>query len=246
MPRILWVASGENIRELGGYPVAGGGQTCAHRFLRSGHTSDLTPRDLRYLRRYGVGSVLDLRSAAEVRSHPDPYAQMRGVAYRNVSFYDYDLHDPALATGEMDEDTLAGFLTSGYLDMLATTEAVREIFAFLAEGARRGSCVLFHCTAGMDRTGVTSMLVLALAGVDRAHIVADYAYSYEDPAEVDGWVFAGKGPSADIDPHIYEAATQVMAAVYDRVCEVYGDVPSYLRSCGVPDADLAAVRAHLL
>ncbi len=218
MPRILWVASGENIRELGGYPVAGGGQTCAHRFLRSGHTSDLTPRDLRYLRRYGVGSVLD----------------------------DYDLHDPALATGEMDEDTLAGFLTSGYLDMLATTEAVREIFAFLAEGARRGSCVLFHCTAGMDRTGVTSMLVLALAGVDRAHIVADYAYSYEDPAEVDGWVFAGKGPSADIDPHIYEAATQVMAAVYDRVCEVYGDVPSYLRSCGVPDADLAAVRAHLL
>jgi len=44
-----------------------------------------------------------------------------------------------------------------YLDMLANREAVRRMFAFMASVSEDG-CVLFHCSAGMDRTGVTAML----------------------------------------------------------------------------------------
>ena len=244
MPHVLHVASGENVRELGGYPVDGG-ETRYHRFLRSGFTSDLTPRDLRYLERYGVRMVLDLRSAAEVRAHPDPFAQRPDVRYCNVSFYEFNLHDPSLEALAGDDETLVGFLTSSYLDMLATSEAVRLMFAFLAT-AQEDECVLFHCTAGMDRTGVLAMLVLALAGVDRTHIIADYAYSYATTEEVDSWIFDGSTPSAGVDPSLYDAAMQVMATVYDRLRSVYGDVATYLRSCGVTEEELDAVRAHLL
>lgn len=241
VPRILHVSSGENVRELGGYPLPSGEMTPTHRFIRSGYTSGLTARDLRYLRRYGVRRVLDLRSAHEVRTAPDPFAKL-GRDYLNVSLYGRDLHDPALALPVSDDATITEFLTSGYLDMLANRGAVRECIAFLAAAPSR-TCTLFHCTAGMDRTGVISMLLLAAAGADRAHIIADYAYSYADPAEVDGWVFGGLASASGTDPSLYEAALTVMAAVYDRLCSVYGDVPSYLRVCGVTGDELAALWA---
>ena len=38
---------------------------------------------------------------------------------------------------------------------------------------------MFHCTAGKDRTGVLSAIVLSLLGVDEPTVVADYALSGE-------------------------------------------------------------------
>lgn len=63
-----------NVRELGGYPVEEGGQTAYHRFLRADDISELSESDIQFLLRYGVTSVLDLRSDGEVCRKPDVLA----------------------------------------------------------------------------------------------------------------------------------------------------------------------------
>lgn len=292
-PHTVAVPSGDNVRELGGFPLREGGCTRAHRFVRSGTTSTLTRRDLFRLRRYGIKRVLDLRGEGELRVSPDPFARRRDVVYLNVPMYNFDLHDPKLVQ-KVDEDTgLEDYLISGYLDMLANRPALAQIFSFFAQ-ATPTECVLFHCTAGMDRTGVISMLVLALAGVDRSHLIADYTYSYADEAVVNRLIFdahahrscsgcdgmnrqgdaEGSGDTgcsdssnkhrdeyASSDDSVVQGlnveedvlyqemlriAPRVMGTVYDRLCAVYEDVPSYLQLCGVSATELDAVRAHLM
>lgn len=232
------LAVGDNVRELGGYATPAG-TTQAHRFLRSGDTDMLSDRDLAFFKNYGVRRVLDLRSASERRVAPDDLARQDWVTYRSVELYDFDLHDPNLDR----EGEPRGFLASSYLTMLANHRAVREMFGFFAE-AQPNECVLFHCAAGMDRTGVTSMLLLGLAGVDREHILADYTYSYGTPSEVNGMVFEGK--DATHTRNDLAEALNTMGQVYDRVRRSYGSVPGYLTACGIPLDTLEAVRKHLV
>lgn len=231
---------GYNVRELGGYPTPHG-STQAHRFLRSGDTDMLSQRDLAFFKDYGVRRVLDLRSASECKVAPDDFARQSWVTYRNIELYDFDLHDPTLDHGGEPR----GFLAASYLTMLANHKAVREMFAFFAE-AQPNECVLFHCAAGMDRTGVTSMLLLGLAGVDKKRIMADYAYSYGAPSEVDPIALDGRPASAARSRNDICAALDTMGEVYDRVCAGYGSVHGYLLACDIPEEHIRAVRVHLL
>lgn len=229
---------GYNVRELAGYETAHG-TTRPHRFLRSGDTDMLSERDVAFFRQYGVRRVVDLRSASECRIAPDDLAKQPWVEYRNVELFSYDLHDPAFDRGGEPR----GFLASSYLTMLANHDAVRDIFSFFAE-AGRDECILYHCAAGMDRTGVTSMLVLGLAGVDRQHIIADYVYSYGTPAEVNGLVFEGR-PAKHAHNDL-AGAQDTMAQVYDRLVAGYGSVRGYLTACGVTQRQLSTVSDHLV
>lgn len=228
---------GYNVRELGGYPTPRGA-TLTHRFLRSGDTDDLSERDLLYLRNYGVRRVVDLRSKSERAIAPDDLANQDWVTYRNVPLYDFDLHDPSLDIDAGNDN----FLASSYLQILANRPAVREVFSFFAEAAP-SECVLYHCAVGMDRTGVTSMLLLGLAGVDRGRIIADYVYSYGEPGEVNEAVFNHHVPVGARND--LAGAIQTMATVYDRLTSAYGSVHGYLTACGLTQRQLAAVRAHL-
>lgn len=228
---------GYNVRELAGYGTPYG-KTQPHRFIRSGDTDMLSDRDIAFFKGYGVRRVLDLRSASECRIAADDLARKPWIAYKNVELFSYDLHDPSLDRGGEPR----GFLASSYLTMLANQEAVRDMFGFFAE-AGPNECVLYHCAAGMDRTGVTSLLLLGLAGVDRQHIIADYCYSYGTPEEVNGIVFWGKRTHTSND---IRGAMDTMGQVYDRVTSAYGSVRGYLTACGVTQRQLAAVRNHLV
>ncbi|MGN0287376.1 MAG: tyrosine-protein phosphatase [Atopobiaceae bacterium] len=234
------LSSCENCRDLGGYPTPNG-MTQFGRFLRSGNTGGISAGDLEQLRNMNLQRVVDLRSTSEVEEHPDALTYLRGIRYLNAPLHDTNLHDPQLAPVNSD-DELMDFLANGYLKMLGNHRAIRRIFRFFSH-AQKGSCVLFHCAAGMDRTGVVSMLLLGLAQVDRQVIVADYGYSF--------------GPSADVQRVALGADTtgvdeslvtlcQLMGTVYDRVVQAYGSVEDYLLECGCSRPALERVRRHLV
>ena len=234
--RKLDVESGYNVRELGGYAVDAG-ETAWRRALRSGGIDMLSPEDQRRLREYGVRAVLDLRGASETRFAPDKLSAMGEVRYLNVPFYDFDLSDPKLER----PDDAGGYLTLGYFTMLANHEAVREIFSFVAD-CEPGDCVLFHCAAGMDRTGMCAMLLLGIVGANRERIVADYCYSFGSVEEVDSYVY-GNGPVPSNELLIRR---ETIEAVYDRLLEAYGSFETYLLRCGVSMEQIKRVRTHLL
>lgn len=180
-----------NLRELAGYS-AEGGLTLPHRFLRSGALDTATAADCDFLKSYGVTRVVDLRGEAEVARGDGPLAEDPDISWINVPLFDYNMSDPCL----MPRTGAAGYLAESYCTILANKPAVKEIFEFFAE-AGADDCVLFHCAAGMDRTGVTSMLLLGLCGVDRDHIICDYSYSFGGAREVDKAVMSGKPPRED-------------------------------------------------
>lgn len=238
--RVLDVPTGENVRELGGYQ-AKGGVTRFRRYLRSGDTGYLSEKDLRLFERMGVTHVLDLRGDFEKPAQTCAFAQRAGITWLNVPLFGYDVSDPKLQRDEGDD--YSDYLVDSYLTMLANHDAVRQIVTFLAD-VPEGECALFHCAAGMDRTGVTAMLLLGLVGVDRTQIIADYTYSFGSVAEVD---------RAVVDPDYVDegwnsiaARRDTMAAVYDRLIEAYGSVEDYLLVCGVSAETLALLKARLV
>ncbi len=234
---------GDNCRELGGYPLpASPGRTSSastlrRRFLRSGSTSTLSRKELHYLREYGVTRVIDLRSVPECTSSPDVFASRPGITYVNVPLFGINMHDPRL---RLPGDT-RDYLATGYLRMLDNHDAVRQVFSAFAEATPK-ECVLFHCAAGMDRTGITSMLLLGLCGVDRTSIVADYTYSFASREEVDAYIYQGVSPSFTT----VDVLAKLMGRVFDGLIESYGSAEAYLLACGVSQAQLTCVRKHLV
>lgn len=232
--RRLELSTGFNVRELGGYMVEHGATTY-RRFVRSGGLDMLSQQDQRRLYDYGVRLVLDLRGDHEVALAPDKFVKRPDVRLLHVSLYDVDLSDPVLEQVRDHE-----FRTLGYLTMLANHEAVRRIFSFFAT-AGPNECVLFHCAAGMDRTGITAALLLGLAGASKERVVADYCYSFASEAEVDGVVFGGREPKR----RELVLRLDAIQTVLTRLEEGYGTVRGYLHACGVTNEELESIKAHL-
>ena len=108
--------------------------------------------------------------------------------------------------------------------------------------AERGG-VLFHCGGGRDRTGLISLLLLALVGVMPEDIVLDYELSNARLPPF--WAARGW---EDQRPAIEEALKRKNTSARALLLDILGslDVEDYLRSGGLGDDDLAAVRARLL
>lgn len=231
-----------NVRELGGYPTANGGVTRFGRFLRADDLGRLSSFDVRYLRDYGVSAVVDLRDPSEVENMPDvPLGA--GVAYANTPLLAFNAAQKAELEQQYQDGV--GFSMFGiYRNILENYEGVRDCMRFIATAPE--GCVLFHCAAGKDRTGILAMLLLILAGVDRYDVVADYVQSWpnlmRDEAFRADWRSSARTAFRDgmlSDPAFVEFA-------YDTMEDEYGGVESYLLGCGVPDEDVASVRQRLI
>lgn len=229
-----------NVRELGGYPVAGGGCTRFRRFLRGDSMSVLTPADERLLYDYGVRMVIDLRGEAEVAAMPD-CAIGSDVVHAWVPLLEYNAADLSelrarFGTGDIGLDGI-------YWLILKNFDAVGRVFHLIA-GAPEG-CVLFHCSVGKDRTGILALLLLGLAGVDKWDVVANYVQSFPNLMRDDFYeedyrdsVRYGQEGSLVSDPESIEFA-------WDTISRAFGDVRGYLEACGVTEAELDAIRARL-
>ncbi|EPE35422.1 (Phosphotyrosine protein) phosphatases II [Glarea lozoyensis ATCC 20868] len=139
--------------------------------FRSGTLSHLPPPVLKdFTTQYNISTIFDLRSPSEVASSPDP--AIEGVEIIVVS-------EPT--TNEGREIRVEDFIRNDgvdawvaiYLDIMRNTHAVafRTFFAHLL--TCKGN-ILFHCTAGKDRTGVLSALIFMLVDATREEISLDY------------------------------------------------------------------------
>lgn len=233
-----------NVRDLGGYETPHG-VTQLHRFVRAGGTRGLTQQDLVRFQEYGVSRVLDLRGVVESPSLTCRFYRQDWVTWHNVPLYDVDISSPSIApTHNVDN-----FLVSSYLSMLGSKRALQEVFEFF-RGVGPSDCVLFHCAAGMDRTGMIAMLLLGLADVQREQILADYVYSFGSVEEVET-ALATYGnvrnePIDDFRSFILYTRIEAITMVYDLLVHEYGSIRAFLESCNIDAATLEAVRSHLL
>jgi protein-tyrosine phosphatase len=171
--RLLPLKGGRNFRDLGGYRAAGGRQVRWGKLYRSGVMAGLTLEDMTYLRSLGLTVICDLRSPQERASEPNPFIKAGGV---EVVAVDYKMPGGlgALARAKTREEAVTAFANAyiEFLDVLAPQYT--DMFARMVHGQVP---LAMNCTAGKDRTGVGSALVLSVLGVSRDTVVADYALS---------------------------------------------------------------------
>jgi protein-tyrosine phosphatase len=240
LERLIALEGAVNFRDLGGYATDDGLRTRWRVLFRADGLGELTEGDLSVMRSLGIRTVVDLRSATElergrfdVDAHP--------VAFHHFPFIE-ELPDAE------EFDKRPGLLGSQYQEILR--DAGPQIIAVLEILARPDALpAVFHCTAGKDRTGVLSALVLSLLGVDEPTVVADYALSGEAMQRLRAKLILkypeGRETLENID-EVFSADPGQMELLLDHLRDQYGSAEAYLAGLGARAGLIGALRAALL
>ncbi|MDZ4993332.1 protein-tyrosine-phosphatase [Clostridium perfringens] len=185
--RVLPLKNFSNFRDLGGYETNDGRNVKWGLFYRSEDLSTLKGEDLEYFKSLGIKYVLDYRSKEEVLSNPD--VQVDSVKNINISGMNLKGNDNLDMTGYVKE-LLSGekmtispeqLLKECYEMMPFNNPAYKELFTLFENPDNMA--ILQHCTAGKDRTGVGSALVLLALNIPEKTVIQDYMESNKNRKE---------------------------------------------------------------
>jgi protein-tyrosine phosphatase len=239
-PRHIALDGVYNFRDLGGYRTVDGQRVKWGVIYRSAALSRASAEDVAEIEALGVRNIYDLRSSEERTQQPTTW---QGRPSPHIFAHDYSL-DRSVISGVVRPGASAGAVRAAfaqsYPDMLRQTQPQqRALFEGLlaAEGP-----VLFHCTAGKDRTGMAAALVLSVLRVPRDVIFADYDMSNQYLAPSDPRMAA-----LNLSPEAMHALAGVepayLQAAFDYIDTNYGSVDAYVeRELGVTAADRRRLR----
>lgn len=219
LPHVVPLKGGSNFRDLGGYRTEDGRTVRRRAVFRSAHLGGLTNEDRVALVGLGVRTIVDLRGVSEAAETPH---LIDGVDCRIVGAHiEPQLGDKirvAVESGTATPHLMMQYLTDHYRDYpRRCAPGFRTLFATLSDGTHRP--LVFHCTAGKDRTGFASALLLTLLGVPWDTVMDDYLRTNEL------WTgHIGRYPELDIDTRaaIVEARTAYLEAAFDIVAKDFG------------------------
>ena len=225
-----------NTRDLGGFRTVDGGMTRRGALVRADAIDRLTKAGWSALQAHGIRTIVDLRNDEEIT--PDLEARPAGVAIVHVPLD--DIADTQFWRYCWDNELDGSPL---YYQPFLDRKLERCAAAVAAIAHAEPGGVLFHCGCGRDRTGLITLLLLAVVGVAPDDIASDYELSTDRLSQR----FAALGED-DQGPVIAEilAAKKTSARVLLLDILASLDVDAYLRSGGLGDDDLAALRARFL
>lgn len=227
-----------NVRDLGGYSTSIGRFTKGHTFVRADDPCNLEEEDINFLLDYGIKAIVDLRSEEELQRSPNPFATNRHVDYINIPLM-IDSIDDVTKISSLNP---TGFLTSFYIDIIKKAKnSIKKIFTFYGEHADGG--VMYHCAAGKDRTGIISMLLLGLVGVDKYDIISNYEITYTNLRRNPN--FMNNLDNYNVPMDLMYSKDNYIEPLIDYIIEEYGDFHSYLLSCGILEENLCKIKTML-
>ena len=210
---------GRNFRPIA--PVtAEGRRVVPGRVYRSGHLGEMPDDVRRQVRELGLRTVVTFQTRQEIEILGDPLPEvLPDVEWRHIPIGDRWFEK----SGALPHDLASQ--GAFYLSMVEDhPEEWTRFFRIFA--ARERYPVLYHCTAGRDRTGVATVLLLEALGVPRTEIVADYLVSNA--------VF----PESFQEAHVLDP---LFAAI-----DAAGGIERFARRLGLRTDELDTVRANLI
>lgn len=249
--RLVPLEQGSNFRDIGGYAGAGGRHVRWGLIFRSGATPMLTADDKAEIHALGLSNLLDLRSDEERQIAP---TKIDGVQYRAVGYSMMAMMKP----GTLPSNGTA--IYRNFPEFLAPQ--MRILFTMLE---RDEGPVAYNCSAGQDRTGFATAVVLSALGVPRETIVKDYLLStgYRRPQwempKIDPVLYKDN-PVAQMFAHYQQAGvasqpqplveadgTPFLMGAFDEIDARWGSVDNYLKQeIGLTDSDIEKLRSRYL
>ncbi len=232
-----------NVRDLGGMVTADGRRVKEGMLLRSGRLFEASEDDKKRLAQM-VDLILDFRSKDEVDKTPDP--QLDGVEYIHMSIYDDSFRpDRHIEKTEIDPEgrplhdgeRTRRSMCSMYLQF-AENEYAKSQFEFFLRKLLSGNyhCVLWHCTAGKDRTGIGAAILQKILGIPYEDIIEDYMLTneYMGPEveqakkeffEQYGYLTEENEKSLE---YLHRTHPSYVDTVMTRIDELYGNFDNYI------------------
>jgi len=258
--RLVKLDGQANFRDLGGYTTTDGRTVKWGLIYRAGQLNELSDADLSKLEELNIRTVVDLRGASEVETRG------KDRLPEGVRSVNYPIDVMSLPRDEEEESAAAG-PSSGQTDfmlqatrsiMVHRTDVYAALIRDLAEPENRP--LVFHCTAGKDRAGVGSAVVLTLLGVPWETVREDYLlsnfYRREENERELGKIREEMAEKQGIPPEqvdmtafegMYLVKPEYLDAARDAVIRKYGSMEFYLREgLGISDEVIHKLRSELL
>ncbi|MGC4932681.1 tyrosine-protein phosphatase [Gordonia sp. DT30] len=222
VPAAISIPDVENVRTFANYRTVDG-HAITDRVIRSANLSTLTPVGVANLQKRHLASIIDLRTTIEDQLQAD-----KPVPGATVHHFDVFRASPPA-------DLIN--LTEGYRQFVSNPvarQAFGDSLRNISQTVADGGAVLFHCSAGKDRTGWLAVTLLTVLGVRHDVVVDDYLASN---------TFRHASPNDPIDG----VNIGYLNSAFDQVHKDYGTFDSYVhKGLGLTDADVAGLKHALL
>jgi len=244
--RSLHLATAPNFRDIGGYRTLDGRWVKVGLVYRSDQLDRLSDADLATIGQLAPSLDVDLRTAAERQRGPDRLPHGTELLVADVVG---QAGPNAMTMAKITSPGAAiDFLMAAnrqFVSLPSARDAYASLFARLPSTS---GPVVYHCSAGKDRTGWATAVLLTALGVPRRTVMADYLASNSYLADKNLAAFSRMPPEAvsNLEP-IFTVRAAYLDAAFDEVDRRYGSFDRYLRvGLGIDDEALARLRARFL
>lgn len=185
-----------NTRDLGGIKTVDGRIIKENMLIRSGQLYNLSKNDVNTLLNHNLSLVIDFRTLSEKESKPDPKIDNVTYIYNPILELETlgisrekgnveDIMNGKVFSLDISEEKMANFMLKNYSQLASNDYSIVQYSKFVelvVNNAEKGA-TLWHCTAGKDRVGIATVIILECLGVDRKTIVDDYLKTNEYSSE---------------------------------------------------------------
>jgi len=233
-----------NFRDIGGYLNQDGMRVKKGLYFRTGRQDRMTQKDLAKLSDLKISTQIDLRKPDEVLDQGKGPLEAMGANYINIAVIPEGGSDQL---SKLVGDTgISGKRYLGYLGFGPTSWL--RLFGILSN--LENLPVVLHCTAGKDRTGVSTAFLLSVLGVNRDLIEADYLLTNLDTERQADFIESTVGYPDGYDRESMITAAGVpkdaMKDFLDGVESKWGSAVEYLKKIGVTEEQMEMVRNNFL
>ncbi|MFD8882550.1 tyrosine-protein phosphatase [Streptomyces erythrochromogenes] len=242
--RLVKLEGTANFRDAGGYRTSTGQWVRMGEVYRSDALDKLTPNDLAKLQRLHVRTVFDLRMEDERTKDADKVPA--GAAYVVADVF---AGSGSFRTMPRTPDEAVKAMVDAERAMVSGAGG-KKAYTQVLEGIERDRArsVLFHCTAGKDRTGWAGAALLTALGVPRQTVEADYLASNDYRRAANDAILSHlPAQQAAVYKPLLDVRPEYLNAGYDEVRATYGSFDRYLKDgLGIDARELKQLKKDLL
>jgi protein-tyrosine phosphatase len=218
-----------NFRDLGGYKTKEGKTVKMGLLYRSAALNTLTDADVVKIAALNIKYDFDFRGPYEVKTAPDkiPAGTMRislPAGSENVGDSNYMKNMGRYMKSD-------SFLISFYTVLTPFKDRYMPLFDSLISN-KNASPILFHCTAGKDRTGIAAALILYALGVNEETIFNDYEatnyYRRNENAKAIAQMTKYYGMDEKVASSMMGAKKEYIQSTFTTIKAQYGTIDNYL------------------
>lgn len=224
------IENSPNFRSLSGIQNKDGKKIKEDIIFRSGNFSKLTDSDITKFDALNITTIVDFRNDDEIKKDPDfiptgqvietKRATIGSINAKEMGNFMKIMMSPTFSENQV--DSLMVVANKGF------AESIKDFKPFFEEISKKNTVVLFHCTAGKDRTGVASSLLLHILDVSDEEIMKDYLRSNEAIAKTDLSKYKAYGIPEERMAKLMGVKREYLESAWDSIIKKYGSIDKML------------------